>query len=66
MAKSKNHTFHNQNAKDHRNGIKRPTKIRRTNKRSTKGMDPSFKRNMKFVHQGNFKALVAAKKQMSQ
>jgi hypothetical protein len=24
MAKSKNHTNHNQNRKDHRNGIKRP------------------------------------------
>ncbi|GFY49829.1 hypothetical protein TNIN_169971 [Trichonephila inaurata madagascariensis] len=39
MAKSKNHTNHNQNRKDHRNGIKRP---RRTRQQSMKGVDPVF------------------------
>ncbi|GJY53976.1 60S ribosomal protein L29-1, partial [Tanacetum coccineum] len=34
MAKSKNHTAHNQSAKAHRNGIKKPRKHRNT---STKG-----------------------------
>ncbi|EKX36630.1 large subunit ribosomal protein L29e_1, cytoplasmic [Guillardia theta CCMP2712] len=50
MAKSKNHTNHNQNYKAHRNGIKRPktgTKI------STKGMDPKFIRNQKFAKKNN-------------
>jgi large subunit ribosomal protein L29e len=28
MAKSKNHTNHNQNAKDHKNGIKKPRRER--------------------------------------
>eukprot|EP00292_Cryptomonas_paramecium_P034239 CAMPEP_0113661580 /NCGR_PEP_ID=MMETSP0038_2-20120614/54_1 /TAXON_ID=2898 /ORGANISM="Cryptomonas paramecium" /LENGTH=79 /DNA_ID=CAMNT_0000576289 /DNA_START=36 /DNA_END=275 /DNA_ORIENTATION=- /assembly_acc=CAM_ASM_000170 len=49
MAKSKNHTNHNQNRKAHRNGIKRPstgTKI------STKGMDAKFLRNQKFAKSG--------------
>jgi large subunit ribosomal protein L29e len=44
MAKSKNHTNHNQNFKAHRNGIKRP---RLGTKISTKGMDPKFLRNQK-------------------
>mmetsp|Transcript_48153 Transcript_48153/g.75215 ORF Transcript_48153/g.75215 Transcript_48153/m.75215 type:complete len:82 (-) Transcript_48153:1195-1440(-) len=46
MAKSKNHTNHNQNFKAHRNGIKKPktgTKI------STKGMCPKFLCNQKFA-----------------
>jgi large subunit ribosomal protein L29e len=42
MAKSKNHTAHNQSRKDHRNGIKKPVKHKYT---STKGMDPKFLRN---------------------
>eukprot|EP00286_Rhodomonas_abbreviata_P006789 CAMPEP_0181326840 /NCGR_PEP_ID=MMETSP1101-20121128/21739_1 /TAXON_ID=46948 /ORGANISM="Rhodomonas abbreviata, Strain Caron Lab Isolate" /LENGTH=73 /DNA_ID=CAMNT_0023435373 /DNA_START=46 /DNA_END=267 /DNA_ORIENTATION=+ len=49
MAKSKNHTNHNQNYKAHRNGIKRPkfgTKV------STKGMDPKFIRNQKHAKKG--------------
>ncbi|GFV96413.1 hypothetical protein TNCV_2869901 [Trichonephila clavipes] len=44
MAKSKNHTNHNQNRKDHRNGIKRPKRFRqqsmkgaRRNRRQTAG-----------------------------
>ncbi|EDO08615.1 putative large subunit ribosomal protein L29e [Babesia bovis T2Bo] len=46
MAKSKNHTNHNQIKKAHRNGIKKakiPKKI------STKGMCPKFLRNQKFA-----------------
>ena len=35
MAKSKNHTAHNQSKKNHRNGIKKPTKYKYT---STKGV----------------------------
>eukprot|EP00281_Chroomonas_sp_CCMP1168_P018560 CAMPEP_0206234654 /NCGR_PEP_ID=MMETSP0047_2-20121206/12708_1 /ASSEMBLY_ACC=CAM_ASM_000192 /TAXON_ID=195065 /ORGANISM="Chroomonas mesostigmatica_cf, Strain CCMP1168" /LENGTH=72 /DNA_ID=CAMNT_0053658759 /DNA_START=269 /DNA_END=487 /DNA_ORIENTATION=+ len=46
MAKSKNHTAHNQNFKAHRNGIK---KAKVGNKVSTKGMDPKFLRNQKFA-----------------
>ena len=42
MAKSKNHTNHNQNKKAHRNGIKKPKNHRYI---STKGMDPKFLRN---------------------
>jgi len=42
MAKSKNHTNHNQNKKAHRNGIRKPKDHRY---KSTKGMDPKFLRN---------------------
>ena len=42
MAKSKNHTNHNQNFKAHRNGIKKP---KRQRYRNTTGMDPKFLRN---------------------
>merc|ERR1712097_227399 len=41
MAKSTNHTAHNQAYKNHRNGIKRPQKQRYM---SLKGMDPKFLR----------------------
>ena len=44
MAKSKNHTAHNQTAKQHRNGIKKPKRERYI---STKGMDPKFLRNQR-------------------
>ena len=44
MAKSKNHTAHNQTAKQHRNGIKKPTRQRYI---STLGMDPKFLRNQR-------------------
>jgi hypothetical protein len=46
MAKSKNHTAHNQNFKAHRNGI---SKAKVGLKVSTKGMDPKFIRNQKFA-----------------
>ncbi|PON61694.1 Ribosomal protein [Parasponia andersonii] len=46
MAKSKNHTAHNQSYKAHKNGIKKPRKNRQT---STKGMDPKFMRNQRYA-----------------
>eukprot|EP00291_Cryptomonas_curvata_P012353 CAMPEP_0172193672 /NCGR_PEP_ID=MMETSP1050-20130122/25105_1 /TAXON_ID=233186 /ORGANISM="Cryptomonas curvata, Strain CCAP979/52" /LENGTH=84 /DNA_ID=CAMNT_0012869295 /DNA_START=132 /DNA_END=386 /DNA_ORIENTATION=+ len=49
MAKSKNHTNHNQNRKAHRNGIKR---AKTGTKVSTKGMDAKFLRNQKFAKSG--------------
>lgn len=53
MAKSKNHTAHNQSYKDHRNGIKKPKKQK---KPSRKGMDPKFLRNQKYARKGQVKA----------
>ncbi|UJR30264.1 hypothetical protein I4U23_017802 [Adineta vaga] len=50
MAKSKNHTNHNQNKKDHRNGIKRPQSQRFP---SLKGVDPKYVRNLKFTKHHN-------------
>lgn len=52
MAKSKNHTNHNQNRKDHRNGIKRPKRYRHE---STLGVDPKFLRNLRFSKKHNLK-----------
>ncbi|XP_037591463.1 60S ribosomal protein L29-like [Cebus imitator] len=46
MAKSKNHTTHNQSRKWHRNSIKKPRSQRYE---SLKGMDPKFLRNMCFA-----------------
>ena len=42
MAKSKNHTNHNQNRKAHRNGIQRPKRQRYA---SLQGVDAKFLRN---------------------
>ena len=42
MAKSKNHTNHNQNKKAHRNGIKKPKRQRYA---SLMGVNPKFLRN---------------------
>ena len=42
MAKSKNHTAHNQSKKCHRRGIK---KVQRQRYQSLKGVDPKFIRN---------------------
>ncbi|XP_051127942.1 60S ribosomal protein L29-1-like [Andrographis paniculata] len=50
MAKSKNHTAHNQSYKAHKNGIKKPKRHRRT---STKGMDPKFLRNQRYARKHN-------------
>uniref|UniRef100_A0A8C2Y6I0 Large ribosomal subunit protein eL29 n=2 Tax=Neognathae TaxID=8825 RepID=A0A8C2Y6I0_COTJA len=54
MAKSKNHTTHNQSRKWHRNGIKKPRKHRYE---SLKGVDPKFLRNMRFAKKHNKKGL---------
>ncbi|CAI7873573.1 unnamed protein product [Closterium sp. NIES-53] len=50
MAKSKNHTAHNQTYKQHKNGIKKPKKHRYS---STLGMDAKFVRNMRYSRKGN-------------
>ncbi|TCD70494.1 60S ribosomal protein L29 [Steccherinum ochraceum] len=58
MAKSKNHTAHNQTYKAHRNGITKP----KTNRsRSMKGIDPKFRRNAKYALIGARKARAEAK-----
>merc|ERR1719174_3070919 len=49
MAKSKNHTGHNQINKNHRNGIK---KTRRPRKMSMQGMNCRFVRNQAFAKRG--------------
>ncbi|KAM9799113.1 60S ribosomal protein L29 [Syngnathus acus] len=59
MAKSKNHTTHNQSRKAHRNGIKKPRSHRYE---SLKGVDPKFLRNMRFAKKHNKKGLKAARK----
>ena len=50
MAKSKNHTAHNQTRKNHRTGIKKPSTRRHM---SMKGCDPKFLRNLKFAKKHN-------------
>lgn len=62
MAKSKNHTAHNQTKKAHRNGIK---KLKSHRFPSSKGIDPKFKRNHKFVLQGNRKKALSKKLEKS-
>lgn len=52
MAKSKNHTNHNQNRKAHRNGIKKPKRYRHE---STRGVDAKFLRNQRFAKKHNLK-----------
>ncbi|XP_056130448.1 60S ribosomal protein L29 [Lampris incognitus] len=59
MAKSKNHTTHNQSRKAHRNGIKKPRSQRYE---SLKGVDPKFLRNMRFAKKHNKKGMKAARK----
>lgn len=49
MAKSKNHTNHNQGHKAHRNGIK---KVAKTKQMSTNGMNAKFLRNQKWAKLG--------------
>ncbi|GAB1519593.1 ribosomal L29e protein family [Rhizoctonia solani] len=58
MAKSKNHTNHNQNKKAHRNGIKKP---KTHYAGSMKGVDAKFRRNQKYARLGTQKALAAKK-----
>ncbi|BAM79276.1 60S ribosomal protein L29 [Cyanidioschyzon merolae strain 10D] len=60
MAKSKNHTNHNQSRKAHRNGIKRPRSHRYA---STKGMYQKFLRNQRFARKGSVLALKLARRQ---
>jgi len=50
MAKSKNHTGHNQVYKNHRNGIKR---TRPAKKNPMKGQDQKMVRNARFAQKGN-------------
>ncbi|XP_029635444.1 60S ribosomal protein L29-1 [Octopus sinensis] len=50
MAKSKNHTNHNQNSKAHRNGIYRPKRFRCP---SMKGVDRKYLRNLRFARKHN-------------
>ncbi|CRG94800.1 60S ribosomal protein L29, putative [Plasmodium relictum] len=52
MAKSKNHTNHNQNRKAHKNGIKKPKKFKFM---SRKGLDPKFFKNQKYCLKGLLK-----------
>ncbi|SBS86498.1 60S ribosomal protein L29, putative [Plasmodium ovale wallikeri] len=52
MAKSKNHTNHNQNRKAHKNGIKKP-KVHKF--MSRKGLDPKFFKNQKYCLKGIIK-----------
>ena len=54
MAKSTNHTAHNQSYKNHRNGIK-PMKLGKGQRRPLKGMDPKFLRNLRFAKKHNGK-----------
>ncbi|XP_041511160.1 60S ribosomal protein L29-like [Microtus oregoni] len=60
MAKSKNHTTHNQSRKWHRNGIKKPRSQRYE---SLKGVDPKFlkhnKKGLKKMQAKNAKAMSA-------
>ncbi|KAI4524155.1 ribosomal L29e protein family-domain-containing protein [Schizophyllum commune] len=58
MAKSKNHTNHNQNKKAHRNGIKRP---QTHSTRSMRGVDAKFRRNMRYAATGSRKARLEQK-----
>ena len=58
MAKSKNHTAHNQVSKQHRNGIKKPQRQRYI---SCLGMDPKFLRNQRRAIKGRL-AKAAEKK----
>ncbi|KAI9226006.1 MAG: ribosomal L29e protein family-domain-containing protein [Piptocephalis tieghemiana] len=59
MAKSKNHTAHNQNKKAHRNGIKKPVSFRT---RSMRGVDPKFMRNQRYAIRAQVKLALEAKK----
>ncbi|EIM88503.1 uncharacterized protein STEHIDRAFT_155858 [Stereum hirsutum FP-91666 SS1] len=58
MAKSKNHTNHNQSKKAHKNGIKKPKAGRTT---SMRGVDAKFRRNARFASAGSYKARLEAK-----
>ncbi|KAH7650193.1 hypothetical protein FG379_003273 [Cryptosporidium bovis] len=57
MAKSKNHTNHNQNRKAHRNGIK---KVKTYKKIATFGMNAKFLRNQRFCKKAVMKEAAEA------
>ena len=59
MAKSKNHTNHNQNRKAHRNGIAKPKRQRYS---SLKGVDAKFLRNRRRAIKHKVEKMLAAKK----
>ncbi|XP_037782972.1 60S ribosomal protein L29-like [Penaeus monodon] len=50
MAKSKNHTNHNQNRKAHRNPIRKPKVLIHA---SMGGVDPKFLKNLKYARKHN-------------
>ncbi|KAL6944786.1 60S ribosomal protein L29 [Hanseniaspora vineae] len=58
MAKSKNHTAHNQTKKAHRHGIKR---VKTHKYSSLKNVDSKFRRNHRYALHGTAKALAARK-----
>ncbi|KAJ6599267.1 ribosomal L29e protein family-domain-containing protein [Mycena vulgaris] len=58
MAKSKNHTNHNQSKKAHKNGIKSPAA---GITRSLRGVDAKFRRNARYALAGSNKARREAK-----
>ncbi|KAF8138191.1 ribosomal L29e protein family-domain-containing protein [Boletus edulis] len=62
MAKSKNHTNHNQTRKAHRNGIKRPQTKR---SHSMKGVDRKFRKNALYALVGSRKARAEKKESSS-
>jgi len=59
MAKSKNHTNHNQNKKAHKNGIQKQTRQRYA---SLKAVDPKFLRNRRRAIKHMIEKRVLAKK----
>jgi len=46
MAKSKNHTNHNQNYKAHRNGIKKPARVRWISTKGVRSPAPRYRRTL--------------------
>ena len=52
MAKSKNHTNHNQGPKLHRNGIKKPKRVLH---KDTHGMDSKYVRSLRRARKGNMR-----------
>lgn len=65
MAKSKNHSTHHQNRKDHRNGLYKPKKSR---KESMKGVDQKFLKNLKYsrAHNKPRSELIALEQKINQ
>ena len=78
MAKSKNHTAHNQSRKDHRNGLKKPSLKKHMSMKGELqpvdvsvpslmscfplGCDPKFLKNMKFAKKHNLNKNQIAKR----